>query len=234
MNTKKVSIIGLIVIGILFAIGQGGGIFREDKDVDENDQAGQRKASQEQAGWTDPIRGGLAPLGLIDGIDVSRVTAKAAAIPPSPDTAAGNCIEEKSDDHYILKLGAGCELQADITGIDNDDKQSVELNVTGGCDQTRDFARLKRITSAIAVSPHIKVPAIGSGMQVGSTPDESSDTWPGLKIAYHPNGGNKVEMEEPWKCGDEPVTLIILRKGGTLTLECSECKGSRKLEVQIA
>jgi hypothetical protein len=226
MDSKKVSIIGLVSIGILFAVGLGGGLFRDDDSVDENDQAARREASQEQSGWTGTIKSGLSGLGLIDGIDVQRFR---KIIPPPGVTS--NCTGKMSGSQYLVTLGAGCDLTADIKK--DGDEQELKLVVTKGCGKARDFARLKRITTAMKVSPHIK-PGIVAGTQGGSIPDESSDTWPGLIISYKLAEDKEVEMDKPsWVCGDEPFTLIILPKGGTLTLECSKCSGSKKLEVQF-
>lgn len=225
MDSKKVSIIGLVSIGILFAVGLGGGLFRDDESVDENDQDAQGEASQKQSGWTGLIRSGLGGLGLINEIDVRRIS----VISPLPGTP-GNCTGKMSGSQYLVTLGAGCNLTADIKK--DGDEQELKLVVTKGCGEARDFARLKRITTAMKVSPHIK-PGMVTGTQGESSSAESSGTWPGLKVSYQPEDDDKVVKDKPWECGDEPVTLIILPKGGTLTLECSECSGSKKLEVQF-
>jgi hypothetical protein len=227
MSSQKVTFIVLVVIAILFVVGQGGGLFRDDKSDKDPDQKRQQEISQEQSGWTGAIQGGLGWLNLLDKLEERRISAWSAS--PSGDAS---CTGQRVDGRTILTMGAECKLSTSIAKAD--DEQELKLKVIEGCGESREFARLNRISTVVVeAKPHI-VPGRITARPSGEALSESADKrWPKLWVSFKPTGENEVTMDDPWVCGDKPVTLIIMPQGGTLTLDCGSCTDEKKLKIEI-
>lgn len=219
MSAKKITIVVLVIIGILFVVGQGGGLFREPGIANE-DKEGQKDASKKlEGGWVDAIKDGLGGFGFIDDIDMNRIP-----------KLTSDCVEVESKGHYTFSAGAVCMLEVNISDIPGDDKQLVKLSVEG-CDQERGSARPARIGDIAVMIPGAPVFITGGGSQDGPSP--ASGGWPGLNVSYKPANADKVDMDKPWVCGDEPLTLIISPKGGKLTMVCEKCTPGKKLTLRF-
>lgn len=226
MDRKKVSILGLVIIGVLFGVGQGGGFFRNDDSAKEPDQERQREISREQSGWTDPIKRGLGWLGLIDAIEVSRFSKWRRA-----SSGGAKCRGKISDGQLIVTLDAECELSATIAPAS--DEQELKLEVIEGCAQAREFARLDRISLQHVAKPQVESGRITAALGGKAGGENSNKEWLSLAVTYKPKDERAVTMGQPWTCGKEPVTLIILPAGGDLTLKCDRCRSGKVLKLRI-
>lgn len=229
MDRKKITIIVLIILGILFVVGQGGGFMRDDKSDKKPSAARQKEISQEQSGWTSAIKNSLGWMNLLEEIEVSRISKWSV----SPSNGK-NCSGVLVDGEVVLTMGAAnCELSTTIARAD--EEQELKLRVTEGCEKSRDFARLHRISPVIVAQPHSVQGRVIVAKPNAGTPAESSDikTWPKLNITYQPTDGKVVSMEDPWTCGSDPVSLIVVPKGGRLTLKCAQCSKKHQLMLSI-
>jgi hypothetical protein len=228
MDSKKITLIVLVLIAILFVVGQGAGLFRDDTSDEDPNPERQQEISQEQSGWTGAIQGGLGWLNLLDKIELRRFLDW--SVSPSEDT---NCSVQRADGGIRLIMGAKCKLSATIA--EADDEQELKLKVVEGCGQSREFVRMNRISPVIAAKPHM-VPGRITARPSGEAPAESDDDhWPKLSISFKPKPKDEKEvtMDNPWACGDKPVTLIILPEGGKLSLGCGSCTDERELVIAI-
>jgi hypothetical protein len=228
MDSKKITLIVLVLIALLFVVGQGAGLFRDDKSDEDPSPERQQEISQKQSGWIGAIKGGLGWLNLLDRIELRRFSDW--SVSPSEDT---HCSVQRADGGIRLTMGAKCKLSATIA--EADDEQELKLKVEEGCGQSREFVRMKRISSVIAAKPQ-RVPGRIPARPSGEAPAESDEEhWPKLSISFKPKPENEKEvtMDNPWACGDKPVTLIILPEGGTLSLECGSCTNERALVIAI-
>jgi hypothetical protein len=226
MDSKRVTFIVLVLIAILFVVGQGGGLFRDDKNDQNPDQQRQKEISQKQSGWTGAIQSGLDWMNLLDKIELRRLSKWSAS--PAGDA---NCSGKLADGRISLTMGAECELSAMIAKAD--DEQALKLKVVEGCSQSREFARLNRISSVVAANPHIVPGRIAVGPSGNELAEGDEKSWPNLSVSFKPNGEDEVSMDDPWICGDKPVTLIILPEGGKLTLACGSCSDKKRLKIEI-
>jgi hypothetical protein len=226
MDSKRVTFIVLVLIAILFVVGQGGGFFRDDKSDKNPDQQRQKEISQEQSGWTGAIQGGLGWLNLLEEIEVSRLSAWSAS--PVGDA---NCSGKRADGGIRLTMGAGCKLSATIAKAD--EEQTLKLKVVEGCGQSRDFARLNRISPVVVANPHRVLGRIAVSPSGGKPAEDDNKSWPNISVSFKPKGKDEVTMDDPWACGDKPVTLIILPEGGKLTLNCGSCTNKKRVKIEI-
>jgi len=226
MDSKKVSIIGLVVIGILFAVGLGRGLFRENKPVAKNER---EQKARDQAGWANALQNGLDWMGLIDEIDVGRLSVS------KPSRQSSNCQGGESGGNFVVTMGAGCgAVTVQIDAADAADEQELTLAVRGECSQGRDFSRLKAVTSTRVIRPTIK-PGSVTATQGGTSAAETGTTMARVKkISFKDyDTGETATQDKGLGCGDAPAKLIIMPAGGELTLECEGCTDGKKLQLQL-
>lgn len=226
MDSKKIAIIVLVIVAILFVVGQGGGVMRDDKSDKNPDQDRQKAISDEQSDWTGAIKGGLGWMNLLEKVDIGRISTW------NSTANGGKCSAKVADNHLVLTMNAKCELSASIEKAG--DEQELNLAVIEGCGQSRDFKRTNRISTVIAANPQIVTGRV-IAQPGGGTHTESSDkkSWPKLTVSYKPADGDTVSMQNPWDCGKELDSLIIVPGGGGLKLKCDQCSEEHSLKLRI-
>ena len=214
MKQNKLVIVGLVVIGVLFVIGLGTGLFH-----DEDDKEGGMTMSQAQDqknGWVNSLQGLMSPFDT--KLDRGRlIPLNNCKIDPSTDRLT--LTRNKPACNFKIAAQDGDAVQKAVLSVKTDGvKVQVSYPNDKACATTTrgarvPFKKFKQPKAKIAVTP-LKPGKV----QAGGVASPKLLT---LDVIYTPNG----EDEQSKRCevtGD--IDLAVLEKGGTLRLVCKGCK----------
>lgn len=220
---SKVIIVALIGLGVAFALGLGTNLLRDEGTNEEKEKEKYRKGLVRSM---DDLLGRFSPR-----LDASRLLPLPDCEivpklqPPDCLNVPSDVIEcGRNDNVLTLTSNVKCAINIRPRLPDcDDDYESTTLKLAEGAATTRAAAaRIKMNPALIQAQPFsrlkMKQPAI---------------SLPKLVVWYKPEGKpDKRRIDEEEK-GDE-FRLVVLKQGGTLTLECKSCSKTQPVNVILA